>query len=112
LKSLGYPMSKRSSERFHKLVLNEVPESIGEMIAQNVAAIAELTERIKAGYLDEPPGRRALSPNNLSPAGQWSRAYYLALLRAQSGDSRSLPANARHRSLPGLMPEAGPKRRD
>jgi transposase len=48
LKSLGYPMSKPSSERFHKLVLNEVPESIGEMIAQNVAAIAELTERIKA----------------------------------------------------------------
>jgi transposase len=25
LKSLGYPMSKPSSERFHKLVLNEVP---------------------------------------------------------------------------------------
>ena len=29
-------------------MLKEVPESIGEMIAHNVAAIAELTERIKA----------------------------------------------------------------
>ena len=113
LKSLGYPVSNPSSERFHKLVLSEVPESIGEMIAHNVAAIAELTQRIKAlGGLNKPPGRRALSRDNPSPAGQWSRAYYLALLRAQSGDSRSLPANARHRSLPGLMPEAGPKRRD
>ena len=48
LKSLGYPVSNPSSERFHKLVLSEVPESIGEMIAQNVAALAELTQRIKA----------------------------------------------------------------
>jgi transposase len=48
LKSLGYPVSNPSSERFHKLVLREVPESIGEMIAHNVAAIAELTGRIKA----------------------------------------------------------------
>jgi transposase len=48
LKSLGYPVSNPSSARFHKLVLNEVPDSIGGMIAHNVAAIAELTERIKA----------------------------------------------------------------
>ena len=48
LKSLGYPVSNPSSERFHKIVLKEVPESIGEMIAHNVAAIAELTQRIKA----------------------------------------------------------------
>ena len=48
LKSLGYPVSNPSSERFHKLVLSEVPESIGEMIAHNLAAIAELTQRIKA----------------------------------------------------------------
>ena len=48
LTSLGYPVSNPSSERFHKIVLKEVPESIGEMIAPNVAAIAELTQRIKA----------------------------------------------------------------
>jgi hypothetical protein len=41
-------VSNPSSARFHKLVLNGVPESIREMIAHNVAAIAELTERIKA----------------------------------------------------------------
>src|SRR6476660_4625556 len=48
LKSLGYPVSNPSSERFHKLVLSEVPESIGERIADTVAALAELTQRIKA----------------------------------------------------------------
>ena len=42
------PVSNPSSASFHKLVLKEVPESIGKMIAHNVAAIAELTERIKA----------------------------------------------------------------
>ena len=41
-------MSNPSSACFHKLVFKEVPESTGEMIAHNVAAIAELTERIKA----------------------------------------------------------------
>src|SRR4029077_16702035 len=48
LKSLGYPVSNPSGASFHKFVLKEVPESIGEMIAHNVAAIAELTQRIKA----------------------------------------------------------------
>jgi transposase len=48
LKSLGYPVSNPSGATFHKFVLKEVPESIGEMIAHNVAAIAELTEQIKA----------------------------------------------------------------
>jgi transposase len=48
LKSLGYSVSNPSSESFHKFVLKEVPESIGEMITHNVAAIAELTQRIKA----------------------------------------------------------------
>jgi transposase len=48
LKSLGYPVSNPCCVRFHKLVLNEVPEPIRDMIAHNVAAIAELTERIKA----------------------------------------------------------------
>ena len=36
LKSLGYPVSNPSSACFHKLVLNEVPESIREMIVHNV----------------------------------------------------------------------------
>jgi transposase len=48
LKSLGNPVSNPSGATFHKFVLKEVPESIGEMIAHNVAAIAELTQRIKA----------------------------------------------------------------
>ena len=48
LKSLGYAVSNPSSERFHKQVIHEVPESIREVIAHNVAAIAELTAQIKA----------------------------------------------------------------
>jgi hypothetical protein len=76
LKSLGYPVSNPCCVRFHKLVLNEVPESIRDMIAHNVAAIAELTERIKA--LDTSISRLAAERHrdNLSPAGQWSGAYY------------------------------------
>ena len=57
MKGLGHPLNNPSSERFHKLVLSEVPESIGEVIAHNVAAIAELTQRIKA--LDASLGRLA-----------------------------------------------------
>ena len=41
-------MSNPSSACFHKPVLPEITESIREMIAHNMAAIAELTERIKA----------------------------------------------------------------
>ena len=107
-------MSNRSSERIRlALVLKEVPESIGEKIAHNVAAIAELTQRIKA--LDASINRLAVEhyPETIYlRAGSGVGPYDLALLRAQSGESRSLPANARHRSLPGPMPEAGPKRRD
>ena len=39
LQSGRTPVSNPSSESFHKFVLKEVPESIGEMIAHNVAAI-------------------------------------------------------------------------
>ncbi|HEY5706563.1 MAG TPA: IS110 family transposase [Terrimicrobiaceae bacterium] len=48
LKSLGYRVSNPSSERFHKLVMEEVPGSVGALIAHGVASIAELTARIKA----------------------------------------------------------------
>ena len=48
LKSLGYRVSNPSSERFHKLVMEEVPGSVRALIAHGVASIAELTARIKA----------------------------------------------------------------
>ena len=38
LQSVRTPVSNPSSESFHKFVLKEVPESIGEMNAHNVAA--------------------------------------------------------------------------
>lgn len=48
LKSLGHQLRNSSSERFHKVVMKEVPESIGRMIAPSVAALAEISGRIKA----------------------------------------------------------------
>jgi transposase len=47
LKSLGYPVANPSSERFHKLVMDEVPEALRQMIAPSVAVLAELSARIK-----------------------------------------------------------------
>ena len=112
LKSLGYPVSNPSSARFHKLVLNEVPESIREMIAHNVAAITELTERIKA--LDTSISRLAAERYSetiyLQQVSGVGPITYLALLRAQSRQPWTLSANARHWSLPGLVSEAGSKR--
>src|SRR6266576_7037878 len=47
LKSLGYTVPNPSSARFHKVVMEEVPESVREMITPSVQALAELTARIK-----------------------------------------------------------------
>lgn len=47
LKSLGYKVPKPSSERFHKVVMEGLPETLCQMIAPSVQALAELTARIK-----------------------------------------------------------------
>ena len=47
LKSLGYPVPNPSSERFHKVAMEALPESIARMIAPSVQALAELSARIK-----------------------------------------------------------------
>src|SRR5207244_1469746 len=47
LKSLGYTVRNPSSARFHKVVMEEVPESVREMITPSVQALAELSARIK-----------------------------------------------------------------
>jgi transposase len=47
LKSLGYTVRNPASERFHKVALEEVPETLRQMIAPSVQALAELTARIK-----------------------------------------------------------------
>lgn len=46
LKSLGYAVANPSSERFHKVALEELPEAVREMVAPGVAAVAELSARI------------------------------------------------------------------
>lgn len=47
LKSLGYTVRNPSSERFHKVVSEGLPDTVAKMIAPNVQALAELTARIK-----------------------------------------------------------------
>jgi transposase len=47
LKSLGYTVRNPSSERFHKVALEGLPEALCQMIAPSVQALAELTARIK-----------------------------------------------------------------
>ena len=46
LKSLGYAVVNPSSERFHKVALEPLPERVREMIAPSVQALAELSGRI------------------------------------------------------------------
>lgn len=46
LKSLGYQVGNPSSERFHKVAMESLPEGIRQMIAPNVGAVAELSARI------------------------------------------------------------------
>lgn len=47
LKSLGYQVSNPSSAHFHKKVLTEIPTECAVMVEPIVAAIAEITERIR-----------------------------------------------------------------
>ena len=47
LKSLGFSAPNPSSERFHKVIREGLPEGISHMIAPSVEALAELTLRIK-----------------------------------------------------------------
>jgi len=47
LKSLGYAVSNPSSERFHKVAMESVPEAVRQIIAPSVQALAELSARIK-----------------------------------------------------------------
>jgi transposase len=47
LKSLGYAIANPSTERFHKVIQEQVPESVGSVIAPSVQALKELSLRIK-----------------------------------------------------------------
>ena len=47
LKSLGYRITNPSTERFHKVIEGQIPESVKNVIAPSVQAIEELSLRIK-----------------------------------------------------------------
>lgn len=47
LKSLGYSVRNPSSARFHRIVMEGLPEQLCQMIGPSVQALAELTARIK-----------------------------------------------------------------
>jgi len=46
LKSLGYAVCNPSSERFHKVAMERLPERVQQMVAPSVQALAELSTRI------------------------------------------------------------------
>lgn len=46
LKSLGYKLSNASSQRFHKVAMENLPQEVQETIAPSVQAVAELSARI------------------------------------------------------------------
>jgi len=46
LKSLGYKLSNASSQRFHKVAMENLPQEVRAMIAPSVQAVAELSARI------------------------------------------------------------------
>ena len=50
LKSLGYTVRNSSSERFHKVVWETLPEAVRQMISPSVETLAELSARITALY--------------------------------------------------------------
>ena len=52
LKSLGYNVRNPSTERFHKVVMEEVSEAVRQMIGPSVQALGELTVRIKTLELE------------------------------------------------------------
>lgn len=94
LKSLGYRVSNPSSERFHKLVVEELPESVRALIVHSVASIAELTARIKA---------LEISADHLSSADQRGGTNHIALFRAQDREPPTLHANPKYWSLCGSV---------
>src|SRR5260370_29384095 len=47
LKSLGYTVRNPSRARFHKVVMEKVPEAVREIITPSVPALADLTARRK-----------------------------------------------------------------
>jgi transposase len=52
LKSLGYNVPNPSSERFHKVVMERLPQALCQMITPSVQALAELSTRINALELE------------------------------------------------------------
>src|SRR5215470_1365079 len=47
LKSLGYTIANPSTERFHKVIEDQIPDSMSPVIAPSVRALEELSLRIK-----------------------------------------------------------------
>lgn len=80
LKSLGYSVRNPSSERFHKVVMETLPEAVGTMILPSVQALAELSERRQsAGARDRLVSSEQISPSTLAAAGARSRITDCAL---------------------------------
>ena len=80
LKSLGFSAPNPSSERFHKVIREGLPEGISHMIAPSVEALAELTLRIKLLDLEIKRLARSKYPQAAQldmPGGPISALYFV-----------------------------------
>ena len=75
LKSLGYAVRNPSSERFHKVAMERLPEAVRQMIAPSVQALAELSARIAVLEREiNLLARDQISADALAAAGPGSRS--------------------------------------
>ena len=79
LKSLGYTVRNPSSERFHKVVWETLPEAVRQIISPSVQALAELSARIKVLEREINLLAEQISADPLAATGPGSRSSDCAL---------------------------------
>lgn len=98
LKSLGYSVRNPSSERFHKVVEEGLPETLRQMIAPSVQALAELTTRIKVLEREiNTLAQRKYPQTVAAPANSRGRPDHGALFCAEDRGPKSIRKCARRR---------------
>jgi transposase len=82
LKSLGYVVANPSSQGFHKVAMEKLPEAVREMIAPSVQALGELSARIavlerEINELVQTKYRQALLLQQVPGVGALTALYYV-----------------------------------
>jgi transposase len=110
LKSLGYAIANPSTERFHKVIQEQVPESVGSVIAPSVQALKELSLRIK--LLDREIATLARSKypettwlEQIPGVGPITALYFVLKIQDPARFERVRDVGAFHRVVPAAGPE-------